>query len=246
MSELSRIVGGNAKRASRDGKDEREGSWRYMKSLREWVVVFAIFFSFRSAVADWYDVPSGSMEPTILPGDRIFANKLAYGLRVPFTFTWLAQWADPKAGEIVIVHSPKDDTRLVKRLIAGPGDVIEMRHNRVLINGSALAYGALPEDAIADLLARNGREFAMENLNGRGHAVMATPGITAVRSFGPITVPPDKYFVMGDNRDQSGDSRYFGFVSREKIVGRSSAVALSLDPERHYVPRWGRFLEPLN
>ncbi len=218
---------------------------RFFKGLREMVVVLVLFLSFRSAVADWYDVPSGSMEPTILTGDRIFANKLAYGLRVPFTFTWIAEWAEPAPGEIVIVHSPSDGARLVKRLIAGPGDVVEMRDNRLVINGVPVTYGSLSEDAVKSFEGREGRLFAEETLNSRAHAVMEIPGTRAARTFAPILIPEGKYFVMGDNRDQSGDSRYFGFVSRDRIVGRSSAVAMSLDPERYYLPRWGRFFSAL-
>src|SRR5262245_5791433 len=103
---------------------------RLLRSARSWLTAFAIAFAIlaplRSAVADWNDVPSGSMEPTILPGDRIFVNKLAYGLRLPFTRTWLARWGDPAPGDVVVLLSPKDGTRLVKRVIAGPGDTIAM------------------------------------------------------------------------------------------------------------------------
>jgi signal peptidase I len=218
---------------------------RCLTQLRQWVTVLSLLFCFRSAIADWYDVPTGSMEPTILPGDRICANKLAYGLRVPFTYTWIARWGNPSPGEIVIVHSPKDDVRLVKRLIAGPGDIVEMRNNRLVVNGAALPYGELSAGVLEYFTEREGRAFAEETLNGRGHAVMATRGIPAPRTFGAIKIPADKYFVMGDNRDQSGDSRIFGLVSREKIVGRSSAVAISLDPKRWYLPRWGRFFSAM-
>src|SRR5437667_10162124 len=99
-----------------------------LRTLRSWVMSFALAFAIlaplRSAIADWNDVPTGSMEPTILPGDRILVNKLAYGLRVPFTHSWVAQWSDPGSGEIVVLNSPKDGVRLVKRLIAGPGDTV--------------------------------------------------------------------------------------------------------------------------
>lgn len=218
---------------------------RIVVLVRSWVVAFAVAFAilgpFRSAIADWYDVPSGSMEPTILPGDRIIANKLAYGLRLPFTFRWLATWSEPKAGEIVILHSPKDGTRLVKRLVAGPGDRVEMRENHLFLNGRAVAYSPIPDSQIGPHAERRGHEFAAEQLGAHTHAVMATLGVRAIRTFGPITVPQGRYFVMGDNRDNSGDSRYFGFVSRDQIVGRSSAIALSVDPDRSYWPRWERF-----
>lgn len=222
---------------------------RVVVFIRSWVVAFAVAFAilgpFRSAVADWYDVPSGSMEPTILPGDRIVANKLAYGLRLPFTFTWLATWGEPRPGEIVILHSPKDGTRLVKRLVAGPGDTVEMRDNHLFLNGRAVVYSPISDAQIGPHEDRQGRRFAAEQLGSHTHAVMATLGTPAIRTFGPLSVPQGQYFVMGDNRDNSGDSRYFGFVSRDQIVGRSSAIALSLDPDRWHMPRWERFFSGL-
>jgi len=215
------------------------------------VIAMAILSPFRSAIADWNDVPTGSMEPTIMPGERIFVNKLAYGLRVPFTGIWMADWSKPEAGEIVILFSPKDGTRLVKRVVAGPGDTLELRNNRLYINGSGAAYRALSSAELAEIeasrpLGWKGFEFASEQLNGHSHAVMATPSRPAIRSVGPIVIPDGQYFVMGDNRDNSADSRYFGFVSREKIVGRSPAVVASLDPDRWYKPRWGRFFKGLD
>lgn len=215
-------------------------TWRI---AREWVVLLGLLFSCRSAVADWYDVPSGSMEPTILPGDRIVANKLAYGLRIPFTFEWAARWTEPAPGEVVIVHSPRDGVRLVKRLIAGPGDTVEMQNNRLVINGVELGYAPWPSSTPSSTQPKH--TLANESLGGRSHAVMETPALPATRSFGPVKVPPGRYFVMGDNRDQSGDSRLFGFVDRDKIVGRSSVVAISFDPERYYKPRWERFFTAL-
>lgn len=220
---------------------------RFLLSMRAWVTTFAIAFAIlgplRSAVADWNDVPTGSMEPTILPGDRIFVNKLAYGLRVPFTSRWAARWGDPKPGDVVVLFWPKDGTRLVKRLIAGPGDTIALRNNQLIINGAPAGYSPLTaaELAAIDPAIRPGGDFAHEWLGAVRHAVMAIPSRPAVRNFGPLTVPADRFFVMGDNRDNSADSRFFGFVAREKIVGRSTAIALSVDPERHYLPRWGRF-----
>src|SRR6185436_2816195 len=180
----------------------------------------------------------------ILPGDRIVVNKLAYGLRVPFTHTWLARWDDPSAGEIVIFASPKDGTRLVKRVIAGPGDTIELRNNLLVINGVAQAYSPLTASSLETVSERfkAGRAFATEQLAGHSHAVESIPQIAnAMRDFGPVTLPADQYFMMGDSRDNSVDSRYFGFVPVETVVGRSSAVAISLDRERWFVPRWGRW-----
>lgn len=219
--------------------------------LREWIaplaIVIVVFGTFRSAIADWSDVPTGSMEPTIMPGDRIFVNKVAYGLRVPFTKRWITRWADPARGDIVICFSPADGTRLVKRLIGQPGDVVELRNNGLIINGRRATYSDLDRDTIEQIPPdqRPSLMFATENLDGAKHAMMLTRGIPAIRSFGPITVPEDSFLVMGDNRDRSADSRIFGFIDRRQIIGRSPAVALSVDPEHHYLPRWGRFFRRL-
>jgi signal peptidase I len=228
-------------------------SKRALKTAKNWAVSFATAFAIlaplRSAVADWNDVPTGSMEPTILCGDRILVNKLAFGLRVPFTHTWLAQWSDPAPGEIVVLNSPKDGTRLVKRVVAGPGDTVALRHNTLFLNGQEQAYSLFPDSKLREIPddVRAGRQFASEHLRGHTHAVAAIPSIpTAMRDFGPVIVPQGQYFVMGDNRDNSADSRYFGFVKRELIVGRSSAVAISVDPKYCYLPRFGRWFSGLD
>src|SRR5208283_2899694 len=109
--------------------------WRENKSL---LITIIILTAVRSAIADWNDVPSGSMNPTIVQGDRVFVNKLAYDLKVPFTTWHLAQWSNPKRGDIVVFFSPADGQRLVKRVIGLPGDRIEQANDRLLINGLPL------------------------------------------------------------------------------------------------------------
>lgn len=220
--------------------------------VREWVVpilvVVTVCGAFRSAVADWNDVPSGSMKPTILEGDRILVNKLAYNLRVPFTTWQIAEWSCPARGDIVVCFSPANGDRLVKRVVAVPGDTVTLVNNRVIINGQPLEYVPLDRDTIArlDVDERTGHQFARENLGAHPHAVMLTPNQPAARFMRPVVVPPDHYFVMGDNRDNSADSRFFGFVSGRQIVGRSSRVAFSLDYDRWYLPRWDRFFDRLD
>jgi signal peptidase I len=212
--------------------------------LRPVLPVIIVLVTLRSSVADWNVVPTGSMQPTILIGDRISVNKLAYGLRVPFTDAWLAHWGGPERGEISVLNSPENGARLVKRIIGLPGDVIEMRDNRLLINGRPAVYSALDSgvemDGDPETMER--RHLASETIGGREHPIMITPGILAPRSYGPVRVPPGHYFVLGDNRDQSKDSRIFGFVPRENIIGRSTRVVLSLDYDHHHLPRWERFL----
>jgi signal peptidase I len=222
----------------------------FWRQARSFVFIIVVFLAFRSAVADWNDVPSGSMLPTILEGDRIFVNKLAYDLKLPFTTTHLFTWDNPSRGDIVVFFSPADGERLVKRVIALPGDQIELRDNRLFINGVSSQYTAINPNQVTQLPANDRIHwtFAMENepTSSHPHEVMGIPYIQARRDFGPTTIPPDHYFMMGDNRDNSKDSRYFGFVDRSRIVGRAVGVVASLDINHHWVPRWGRFFKPLS
>jgi signal peptidase I len=214
---------------------------------RDWVkpllVVGFVLGTLRSAVADWNDVPTGSMKPTILEGDRVFVNKLAYDLKVPFTLLRLREWRDPARGEVVVFFSPHDGKRLVKRVIGTPGDRVEMR-NRVLYVNGAVARQEPVDVAGFDVSEAPGVVAATEEIGGHRHAVFGNLDRPSVTSFAPVVVPPGSYLVMGDNRDNSFDSRYFGFVSREAIVGQATAVAMSVDWE-HFRPRWDRFFTRL-
>src|SRR4051794_22368645 len=224
---------------------------RFLKQARSLVFVVLVVLSFRSSIADWNDVPSGSMKPNILEGDRIFVNKLAYDLKVPFTTWHLAAWDNPARGEVVIFYSPADGVRLVKRVIGVPGDVIELRRNRLFINGNPADYQPLPAGLQGEISKEIGpealgKEFAEELLGGLKHPMMKNPlRPSEHQSFGPVTVPDGKYFMMGDNRDNSNDSRYYGFVDRGQIVGRASRVVVSVDPQHNFKPRWERFFSAL-
>lgn len=227
--------------------DFRRGLARFWHEwLKSLLIVVLVVGGFRSTFADWNDVPSGSMKPTILEGDRIFVNKLAYDLKVPFTRWRLVRWASPQRGDIAVLFSPADGKRLVKRVVGLPGDTLAMVDDRLYVNGKPAVYRPLPQlrdlDTSADAYPRI---LAVEEVGGATHPVMLTPTLPAMHSFGPIVVPLGRFFVMGDNRAESGDSRYFGFVERDRIVGRATAVAASVDPERHYRPRWHRFFKPL-
>ena len=220
--------------------------WR--QEIRPLLILALILFSVRSSLADWNDVPSGSMQPTILVGDRIFVNKLAYDLKVPFTTWHLAQWSNPQRGDIVVFYSPRDGTRLVKRVVGLPGDTVELRNEQLIINGIPVDYAPLPAEISAQLpeAEREHSLFATEQLSAHPHAVMAIPELPAKRTFGPIQVPEGHYFMMGDNRDNSFDSRYFGVVERKEIVGRATAVVMSLDWTHYWLPREHRFFNPLD
>jgi signal peptidase I len=219
--------------------------WR--KEIRPLLVLALVVFAFRSSLADWNDVPTGSMKPTILEGDRVFVNKLAYDLKVPFTTWHLAKWGNPQRGDIVVFYSPYDGQRLVKRVIGLPGDTLELRQDVLSLNGKPLAYQPLAQARVRDITPseRARSLYATEQLPGRSHAVAALPRVSALRDFGPVTVPPGQYFVMGDNRDNSFDSRYWGTVPRDRILGRAGAVVLSFDHAHYWLPRWDRFFQGL-
>src|SRR3954471_6945676 len=120
----------------------------WVKEIRPLLILAIVLFSIRSSLADWNDVPTGSMKPTIQEGDRIFVNKLAYDLKLPFTTWHIAEWSNPKRGDVVIFFSPKDGTRLVKRVIGLPGDVIELRDNTVVINGQPTEYKPIADELL--------------------------------------------------------------------------------------------------
>ena len=210
------------------------------------LVALLVATSFKSAIADWNDVPTGSMTPTILVGDRIFINKLAYDLKVPYTTLHLARWANPERGDIVVFYSPQDGQRLVKRVVGLPGDTLAMVRNQLIINGQVQRYTWLETRDVNQDSGRRleNHRFASEDLAGHKHPVMLTPSRPSRHSFGPVRIPEGHYFVMGDNRDNSADSRYFGWVARRNIVGQALRVVISWDGSI-LNPRMERFLKKL-
>lgn len=215
--------------------------WRELRS----VIIFVVFVvaPLKSSIADWSWVPTGSMNPTIVEGDMIFVNKVAYDLRFPVTLQRLFKWADPERGNIVVLFSPEDNVRMVKRVVGLPGDELEMSNNVLRVNGQKLSYSTLPPQAFADMTGtlKDRAVFVQEHLGPRNHAVMALPQIPfSKRSFAKIRIPEGQYFVMGDNRDMSKDSRFFGVVDRRLIVGEATAVILSFDKLDKFQPKLGR------
>jgi signal peptidase I len=185
------------------------------------------------------------MRPTILEGDVLLVNRLAYDLKIPFTHVALARLGEPRRGDIVTFDSPADGVRLVKRLVALPGDVVEVRDDVLTINGQVAHYDDFD---VADESREYGfpmiADRARESVAGAEHAVQFLRGITK-SDFAPTAVPPGHYFMMGDNRDNSADSRYFGFVSRELLVGRAHHIVVSADILGNWAPRFDRVGTPL-
>ena len=211
------------------------------------LIALIIATSFKSVIADWNVVPTGSMKPTILEGDRIFVNKLAYDLKVPYTTWHLAQWDDPQRGDIVVFYSPEDGKRLVKRVVGVPDDTVALMNNQLIINGEKVNYDPVGHETNTKppSVWESDQYHFMEDLDGARHPIMITPHRPAMRSFGPVTVPEGCYWMLGDNRDNSADSRYFGFVERSRIVGRATTIVVSLDINNNYRPRWQRFFNQL-
>jgi len=198
------------------------------------LVFVLVLFASRSSFADWYVVPTGSMLPTIVEGDRIFVDKMAYRLEVPFTDIEIMKTGEPKRGDIVVFKSVKADNRLVKRLIGEPGDRIAMHDNRLTINGVEITY-----------TDNESEPTKIEHLDNGAHIVQFLPVVEARDHFAEVVVPEGHYLVLGDNRNNSADSRYYGFVPAIEIQGKAKKVLVSLDPKNYYLPRNARFNQPL-
>jgi signal peptidase I len=220
------------------------------RKVREWrtpLLFLLLMLGFRSAWADWVDVPTGSMNPTILEGDRLLVDKHVYGLRVPFTRLQLTAGRNPARGEIVVFDSPANGTSLVKRVVGIPGDRVELVGERLIVNGVGASYAPGDARALATLVAATRAEgpVVVSEAAATRHDILLLPGRPALRSVAPFTVPDGMYFMLGDNRDNSADSRYIGLVPRRNVVGRATRILASFDPDRYHLPRSARLLLPL-
>lgn len=192
-------------------------------------IIIFFLFGFRSAVADWYEIPTGSMKPTIIESDRVFVNKIAYDIKIPFTLINIISWDNPKRGDIVVFDSPEDDQRLIKRVVGIPGDTIELIDNVLYINGKNAEYNLYDQSLIQKYWKKDQstRILYKETFDNRPHLISVKDEYTPVSNYGPIRIEKDHYFMLGDNRDNSADSRYIGTVDRHYILGRAHRVFYS-------------------
>jgi signal peptidase I len=207
-------------------------SW--MRSLGMALVLFLII---RTFLIEAFQIPSGSMERTLLAGDFLFVNKAVYGAQIPGTRARLPAFETPRRGDVIVFGYPKNpELNYVKRVIGTPGDTVEMRAGRVRVNGQLLAepyvQGADPSRDLTD------PEFNWQRSYFVGWAEDPLRLRPTRDNWGPLAVPEGKYFVLGDNRDNSADSRYWGFVDAMAVKGRPWVVYFSYDREAHDALPW--------
>jgi signal peptidase I len=212
--------------------------WRANKGFIAFLLLFGVF---RTAVADWNPIPTGSMRPNLLQGDVVFVNRMAFDLKIPLLGISVARLGEPERGDVVTFTSPADGERLIKRILAVPGDVVEMHGDRLTINGVEATYTDI--EAVRE--RAGGQEVGAlrlsEHIAGTEQRVQVLPGAPALRDFGPLHIPADRYLMLGDNRDDSRDSRYIGLVPRDKLIGRAVRVLVSADYQGNWMPRMERF-----
>ncbi|SEM19180.1 signal peptidase I Serine peptidase. MEROPS family S26A [Syntrophus gentianae] len=192
---------------------------KFREYIEAIVIALIIAFFIRTFVIQAYKIPSGSMKPTLLIGDHILVNKFIYGIKMPYFRNTLIPIKEPRKGDIVVFIYPEDRSKdFIKRVIATSGDTVEIRNKKIYLNGK---------------LYKDNKGVYVDNFN--------IPGSVQPRdNFGPVTVPPSSLFVMGDNRDQSYDSRFWGFVDRKDVLGKAIVIYWSWNREDHNV-RWERF-----
>jgi signal peptidase I len=215
-------------------RENQQGTW--FDGAFSLTVAVLVALMIRWAFMEAYVIPSGSMLPSLLIHDHIFVNKLVYGLRVPFGKTWITKFSEPKKGEVIVFKFPEDESIFfIKRVVGTPGDKIFYDQGNLYINDQAVttqeAVDNTPLDWVKDEHLPGGKAnytHFTEALAGVEHSTLLRKSEIHV-GIGPITIPEGHLFVMGDNRDNSNDSRYWGFVPQQNILGRAMFVWLSCE-----------------
>lgn len=217
----------------------RELGARLADSLRDWsraiTIAFLLFLFIRTSVVEAFKIPTSSMEGTLLVGDFLLVNKAIYGPRLPGTDVMLPAFEEPERGDVVVFHPPHEpEKNYVKRVVGVAGDTLEMHDKRLVLNGVPV------DEPYARYVDYQG-DAVHPDMEWQSHHLIASipKRYHPTRdNWGPIVVPPDRFFVLGDNRDNSEDSRYWGFVMRDQIRGRPAFVYYSYQPSMDEDVRW--------
>ncbi|WP_210247212.1 signal peptidase I [Aliikangiella marina] len=238
---------------------------KFWQNNKGFIVGIFLLLFFRTAVADWYHVPSGSMQPNVLIGDRVWVNKLAYDVKVPFSDINLNHHAEPLPGDVIVFQSAQAGDRLIKRVVGVPGDKVAMLNNRLFINGKPVGIQAVESHQLFDEFlndrqdaayyseSRPSGDYDQNHTVAESNATATKPYFIRINrrdfgspdSFPEVEIPQGYFWVMGDNRDNSADSRVIGMVPRDEVIGRAERIVISLDGDNFFMPRDGRYWEAL-
>ena len=197
-----------------------------IKNIEGFVIAILIALVIRTFIVQAFDIPSGSMEPTLVPGDYILVNKFIYGVRLPYMNTPLLTYNEPKRGDIIVFIYPKDPSKdFIKRVIGMPGETVQVINGKIYIDNSPIddPWGYFDKTE--------------------------PPGfIATVENFGPVTVPENSLFVMGDNRNNSEDSRFWGALPLNDVVGKAFIIYFSWNSQAQNLDkvRWSRIGQIIN
>ena len=213
---------------------------------RSFFPVLLIVFLLRSFLYEPFRIPSGSLEPTLLVGDFIVVNKFDYGVRIPVAHNKVVKIGEPKRGDIIVFRwPPNPSVDFIKRVVGIPGDHIKYINKVLYVNGQEIPQ---TDDQPTTRIDETGLEQAVvqkqEDLLGTKHAIYQNPNVKNY-DFQDIIVPPGMYFAMGDNRDDSADSRFWGFVPESNIVGKAVMIWMSWDSIKHNI-RWHRLVQKIH
>lgn len=238
----------NRRRARAGDGEQQAADPKLVEYAKSFFPIFLVVLLLRSFLVEPFRIPSGSMMPTLLIGDFILVNKFTYGIRLPVLNKVVIDGGSPQRGDVVVFRYPKDPTTpFIKRVIGVPGDLVVYRDKRLFINGTPMEYndaGVYQDQASGR--DSSGYRILNEQLGDVDHSILVAPrpdmGLTG--DF-RVRVPADSYFVLGDNRDQSKDSRFWGFVPDENLIGKAFYVWFSFDWARKGWLGWDRIGNPV-